>query len=119
MLYNDLSWKTAWTGSITLPVYGEGLPVGNTVLTLSSLTNAKEVLLQFGSTNGGRNVTQMKFEFIGTSGAQVQISTYDPGNTEWHTVTGCLVDNSTGEIRAGYDGGSWSFTQTLVGVYYK
>jgi len=94
------------------------LPESSTILTLSALANAKEVLLQFGNTFGGRNVTEMKFDFIGAN-TQTNISTYDPGNTTFHTMTGCSVNNSTGEIRAGYTSGDWDASQTLVGVYYK
>ena len=95
------------------------MQVGNIILTLPILSNAKEVLLQFVGSAGGRCVSQMKFDFVGEPKQQVKIYTYDPGNTDFRTYTGGSVDTSTGEIRAGFFGGNWGLTQALIGVYYR
>jgi hypothetical protein len=109
-------WKTAWTGSVSLPST-DGQE--NTIISGLSIANAKRIAIKLGSNQGNRIPDIAIVEhLIGVTNIGSASVCY-LGDAEYYCCASFKVDFSNGTIRGNFISYRWAFTNTVVGVYWQ
>lgn len=109
-------WKTAWTGSVSLPST-DGQET--TIISGLSIANAKRIAIKLGSNQGNRIPDIAIVEhLIGVTNIGSASVCY-LGDAEYYCCASFKVDFSNGTIRGNFISYKWAFTNTVVGVYWQ
>lgn len=109
-------WKTAWTGSVSLPSTDGQL---NTIISGLSIANAKRIAIKLGSNQGNRIPDVAIVEhLIGVTNFGSASVCY-LGDAEYYCCASFSVDFSNGTIKGNFISYKWAFTNTVVGVYWQ
>lgn len=109
-------WKTAWTGSVSLPSTDGQV---TTIISGLSIANAKRIAIKLGSNQGNRipNIAIVE-HLIGVTNIGSASVCY-LGDAEYYCCASFEVDFSNGTIRGNFISYKWAFTNTVVGVYWQ
>lgn len=109
-------WKTAWTGSVSLPST-DGQET--TIISGLSIANAKRIAIKLGSNQGNRIPDIAIVEhLIGVTNIGSASVCY-LGDAEYYCCASFKVDFSNGTIKGNFISYKWAFTNTVVGVYWQ
>ena len=118
-LNSSLNWKTAWTGSTTLPTAGEVYPDAN-LISVPLIINSKEVVLVFDTGDAGYSSNYHYYSFpSGVTELGKTEMNIGANGTDFRTYLFSSVNINIGKVGASYRTRSWSFTKKIINVYYR